>query len=92
MKKIPKEELRKLRKRDLNGILKMGILFFSILLFNFLFSFGHTYVLQYTDQKVTYDMQSQIFSHLLWLPVKFFDKNSVGRLVTRATNDVSLYK
>jgi len=89
LRKLSKEELKLLRRGDLNGILRMGILFLTILFFNFIFSFGHNYVLQYTGQRVMYDMRLQIFSHLLRLPVRFFDKNPVGRLVTRATNDVS---
>jgi ATP-binding cassette subfamily B protein/subfamily B ATP-binding cassette protein MsbA len=89
LRKLKKDELRILRRRDIRGIVRMGLLFFSILLFNFIFSFGHTYILQYTGQRVMYDMRIQIFSHLLKLPLRFFDKNPVGRLVTRATNDVS---
>lgn len=71
------------------GIGQFALLFLGLLLARLLFSFIQVYVLQYTGQRVMYDMRTQIFAHLMKLPVRFFDKNPVGRLVTRATNDVA---
>src|SRR5260370_26338827 len=50
--------------------------------------FGQTYLMQWTGQKVMYDLRSQIFRHLQHMHIGFFDKNPVGRLVTRVTTDV----
>ena len=50
--------------------------------------FLQTYLVQWIGQKAMYDLRSAIFSHIQKLPVKFFDKNPVGRLVTRVTTDV----
>ena len=47
-----------------------------------------TYLLQWTGQKVMFDMRSQIFRHIQRMHVSFFDRNPVGRLVTRLTSDV----
>jgi ATP-binding cassette subfamily B protein len=44
--------------------------------------------MQWTGQKVMFDLRSQIFRHLQHMHVGFFDKNPVGRLVTRVTTDV----
>ncbi len=44
--------------------------------------------MQWTGQKVMFDLRRQIFRHLQRLHVAFFDKNPVGRLVTRVTTDV----
>src|SRR6267142_98238 len=44
--------------------------------------------MQWTGQKVMFDLRSQIFRHLQRMSVAFFDKNPVGRLVTRVTSDV----
>jgi ATP-binding cassette subfamily B protein len=71
------------------GLLQIALLFGGVLLLRLLFAFAQTYILQYTGQLVMFDMRTQIFSHLMKLPVRFFDRNPVGRLVTRATNDVA---
>ena len=50
--------------------------------------FIQTYLMQWTGQKVMFDLRSQIFRHLQHMHVAFFDRNPVGRLVTRVTTDV----
>lgn len=49
-----------------------------------------SYVLQHTGQKIMFDMRSQIFSHLQTLSPSFYDRNPVGRLITRVTTDVDV--
>jgi len=44
--------------------------------------------MQWTGQKVMFDLRSQIFRHLQRMHIGFFDRNPVGRLVTRLTTDV----
>ena len=53
-----------------------------------MFEFLQTYFMQWTGQKVMFDLRSQIFRHLQRMHVAFYDKNPVGRLVTRVTTDV----
>jgi ATP-binding cassette subfamily B multidrug efflux pump len=53
----------------------------------FIFVIIETYYFQVLGQKVIYDLRSDVFAHVQKLPVQFFDKNPVGRLVTRLTND-----
>jgi ATP-binding cassette, subfamily B, multidrug efflux pump len=79
---------RFLSPRPLTGIAQIGVLYVGILLFSFLLEFTQTYVMQWTGQKVMFDLRSQIFRHLQRLQISFFDKNPVGRLVTRVTSDV----
>jgi ATP-binding cassette subfamily B protein len=76
-------------ERAFQGVLTLALVFTGVLLARLLTAFGQTYLLQYTGQRVMYDMRTQIFAHLMRLPVRFFDKSPVGRLVTRATNDVA---
>jgi len=71
------------------GVSLLAGVYVFILLLQLLLGFGQVYILQFTGQRIMYDMRTQIFSHLMRLPIKFFDKNPVGRLVTRATNDVA---
>ena len=77
-----------LSPRPLHGIAQISAIYFSLLLLTFVFEFLQTYFMQWTGQKVMFDMRSQIFRHLQRMHVAFYDKNPVGRLVTRVTTDV----
>ena len=72
----------------LTGIAQIGGLYVGILIFTFTLEFIQTYLMQWTGQKVMFDLRKQIFRHLQYMQVAFFDKNPVGRLVTRVTTDV----
>jgi ATP-binding cassette, subfamily B, multidrug efflux pump len=72
----------------LTGIAQIGGLYIGLLLFTFALEFVQTYLMQWTGQKVMFDLRSQIFRHLQQMHVGFFDRNPVGRLVTRVTTDV----
>ena len=77
-----------LSNAPLTGIAQIGGLYVGILLFTFFLEFIQTYLMQWTGQKVMFDMRRQIFRHLQRMHVGFYDKNPVGRLVTRVTTDV----
>src|SRR6266550_3535307 len=78
----------RLSDAPLIGIAQIGGLYVGILIFTFALEFIQTYLMQWTGQKVMFDLRSQIFRHLQYMHVGFFDKNPVGRLVTRVTTDV----
>ena len=78
----------RLSAAPLTGIAQIGGLYVGILLFTFTLEFIQTYLMQWTGQKVIFDLRRQIFRHLQHMHVGFFDKNPVGRLVTRVTTDV----
>ena len=63
-------------------------MYIGLLLSSFLLEFAQTYIMQWTGQKVMFDLRSQIFRHLQRLHISFYDRNPVGRLVTRVTSDV----
>jgi ATP-binding cassette subfamily B multidrug efflux pump len=77
-----------LSPRPLQGIAQISAIYFSLLILTFVFEFLQTYFMQWTGQKVMFDLRSQIFRHLQRMHVAFYDKNPVGRLVTRVTTDV----
>ncbi len=77
-----------LNPRPLTGIAQISAIYFGLLVFSFLLEFLQTYFMQWTGQKVMFDLRSQIFRHLQRMHVAFYDKNPVGRLVTRVTTDV----
>jgi ATP-binding cassette subfamily B multidrug efflux pump len=70
------------------GIAQIAGIYVGLLVSSFLLEFLQTYYMQWTGQKVMFDLRRQIFRHLQRLHVAFFDKNPVGRLVTRVTTDV----
>ncbi len=77
-----------LSPQPLRGIGQISVIYLGLLLLTFLFEFLQTYFMQWTGQKVMFDLRSQIFRHLQRMHVAFYDKNPVGRLVTRVTTDV----
>ena len=70
------------------GIAQIAAIYVGLLVLSFLLEFLQTYYMQWTGQKVMFDLRRQIFRHLQRLHVAFFDRNPVGRLVTRVTTDV----
>ncbi len=79
---------RWLSPEPLTGIAQIGGIYVLLLSFGFFLDFAQTYFMQWTGQKVMFDLRSQIFRHLQGMHLGFFDKNPVGRLVTRVTTDV----
>ena len=77
-----------LSPQPLQGIAQISTIYFGLLALTFVFEFLQTYFMQWTGQKVMFDLRSQIFRHLQHMHVAFYDKNPVGRLVTRVTTDV----
>ena len=77
-----------LSPRPLTGVAQIAAIYVGLLVFSFLLEFLQTYFMQWTGQKVMFDLRSQIFRHLQRMHVAFYDKNPVGRLVTRVTTDV----
>jgi ATP-binding cassette, subfamily B, multidrug efflux pump len=78
----------RLSSAPLTGIAQIGALYVGILVLTFALEFVQTYLMQWTGQKVMFDLRRQIFRHLQHIHVAFFDKHPVGRLVTRVTTDV----
>src|ERR1051326_3130315 len=77
-----------LSSRPLVGIAQLGFCYLLLLLVSFGLEYTQTYLMQWTGLKVMFDLRSQIFRHLQHMHIGFFDKNPVGRLVTRVTTDV----
>ena len=70
------------------GLLRAAILFLLALVAGFAIRYSQEVLLNYLGQRVMYDLRMQIFTRLQRLPLAFFDRNPVGRLMTRLTNDV----
>ena len=70
------------------GITQIAALYLGALCLSLGLEFVQTYLMQWTGQKIMFDLRSQIFRHIQTQDTGFFDKNPVGRLVTRVTSDV----
>ena len=79
---------RFLSPSPLVGIAQLGFAYFALLWSALAWSTLQIYLMQWTGQKVMFDLRSQIFRHLQHMHIGFYDKNPVGRLVTRVTTDV----
>src|SRR5437764_5667963 len=77
-----------LSPHPLTGIAQIGAIYVGLITFSFLLEYLQTYLMQWAGQMVMFDLRSEIFRHLQHMHVGFFDKNPVGRLVTRVTTDV----
>ncbi len=71
-----------------SGLVLITALFVALSGINFVFEYLHFYIMQMTGQYIMYDMRKQVFSHLQGMQLSFFNKNPIGRLVTRLTTDI----
>jgi ATP-binding cassette subfamily B protein len=72
------------------GLLGIVGIFAAFLIMGFIVSYLQVYVMSFVGQRVMFDLRMQIFSHLQKMEVSYFDKNPVGRLMTRLTSDVEV--
>ncbi|MBI3950118.1 MAG: ABC transporter ATP-binding protein [Acidobacteria bacterium] len=70
------------------GLNITGATYLAMLLLGFFFYYWQTVLVQTLGQRVMYDLREQIFGHLQRLDIAFYDRNPVGRLMTRLTTDV----
>jgi ATP-binding cassette, subfamily B, multidrug efflux pump len=70
------------------GILWLSLIYLAVLAFDFLAQYLQLRIMQRVGQQTMYDMRGEIFRHMQRLPMSYFDRNPVGRLVTRVTTDV----
>jgi ATP-binding cassette subfamily B protein/subfamily B ATP-binding cassette protein MsbA len=85
---LTKEQYLRFREQDLSGVKQISLWFLATITLGFIFNYIQVYILYYTGQKIIYNMRKELFSHLQKLSLTFFDRNPVGRLVTRVTNDM----
>jgi ATP-binding cassette subfamily B multidrug efflux pump len=70
------------------GIFNLTMIYLGLVIAGFFITYVQMLLLNWVSQKLVYDMRAHLFDHLLKLPLSFYDKNPVGRLVTRVTNDM----
>ncbi|HAK55537.1 MAG TPA: antibiotic ABC transporter ATP-binding protein [Acidobacteria bacterium] len=75
---------------DLDGLNLIAVIFLVVLVGSFALEYVRTYTLQMTGQRIMFDLRMQVYGHLQKLDVRFYDRNPVGRLMTRVTTDVDV--
>jgi ATP-binding cassette subfamily B multidrug efflux pump len=79
---------RYISNQDIHGLDLMALTYLSVVFLGFLFLFIQTYTTEYAGQRAMHDLRMEIFSHLQTQDMAYFDRNPVGRLMTRSVNDV----
>jgi ATP-binding cassette subfamily B multidrug efflux pump len=76
--------------RNVEGLATIAWLYVAVLVGSFLLEYVQTWLMQLTGQRIMYDLRMQIYAHLQKLDLRFYDRNPVGRLMTRVTSDVDV--
>lgn len=84
---LSREAYDAFRQYDINGFIKLGVIFLLIVMIASLLNYVQTNLLQYTGQRIIFNIREQMFHHLSRMSMSFFDRNPVGRLVVRLTSD-----
>lgn len=85
--KLSKKDYQLFREYDVNGLTKVGIIFGITMVLAFILNYIQVYILNYTSQKIIFNIRQDVFSHILRLSMSYFNRTPIGRLVTRVTND-----
>mgnify|MGYP006422740935 CR=1 FL=1 len=75
---------------DFEGLDVVAGLYLAVLITSFVFQFCQSYLMQYIGQKVMFDLRSKVFAHLHRMSFSYFDKNPIGKMITRVVNDVEV--
>ncbi len=75
---------------DGHGLLITALVFLGVLILRGLVQYFNAYLTQWIGQRTIFDLRMEVFSHFQSRGLKFFDKNPIGRLITRVTNDIEV--
>ncbi len=89
VKTLTEGEVEAVKSPLRDGITRLVLVFGVILILGFVLNFVQIYLLNKVSQRIVYDMRMKLFDHIQSLPLRFFDKNPVGRLTTRVGNDMN---
>jgi len=86
--RLEPEDILKIREGDLRGLGLIGAVLIALLFISFGLGYLQYFLLELTGQNMMQDIRLQLFRRMQSQALSFFDRNPVGRLVTRATNDI----
>jgi len=76
--------------RQLDGLDRLAMIYVAVLVIAFAAEYIQTWTMQLTGQRIMFDMRMAIYRHLQQLDLRYYDRNPVGRLMTRVTSDVDV--
>ena len=87
IQQLSRSELVTLRAGDIDGLGIIALILIGVIALNFVVNFVQVQVMETAGQRIMHDMRMTLYGHIQKLPMSFFSKQPVGRLVTRVTND-----
>ena len=75
-------------KNDLDRLLRISLYYLAAIFLSFVFTFAQEYSLSITGQKIIYGIRKDVYHHIASRSTQYFDNSPIGRLTTRATNDI----
>ena len=76
--------------KDFHGLQMIILIMLATLVLQGIIQYGMAYLTSWIGQQIIYDLRKRIFEHIMTLDTRFFDKNPIGRVVTRVTGDVEV--
>ena len=86
--RLDRSSLSRLRHTDLSGLLRFSGLFMGVMVAIFIFTFIQNLIMEIAGHRIMHDLRIDLYRHIQDMPLRFFTRNPVARLVTRVTNDI----
>ncbi len=86
--RLDRATLSRLRHADLSGLVRMAGLFLGVVVAIFIFTFAQNLIMELAGHRIMHDLRVGLYRHIQDMPLGFFTRNPVARLVTRVTNDI----
>ncbi|MDD7339565.1 MAG: ABC transporter ATP-binding protein [Eubacteriales bacterium] len=85
---VPMDEYKAYRDKDFKAINKLSLYFLLTIILTFVLDYLQTMSITIASQKMIYSMRTEVYDHIISRSLSFFDRNAIGRLTTRLTNDI----
>ena len=85
---VPMAEYKAYRDKDFKAINKLSLYFLLTIILTFVLDYLQTMSITIASQKMIYSMRTEVYDHIISRALSFFDRNAIGRLTTRLTNDI----
>jgi len=88
LNRLSSQDILRIRSVDIKGVTVVAGIALILIAFSFALSYAEYYLLEFTGQYIMQDIRLSLFHRIQSLAIRFFDRNPIGRLVTRVTNDI----
>ena len=88
MDRLDRSSLSRLRHADISGLLRIVALFLGVVVAIFIFTFAQNMIMEIAGHRIMHDLRVGLYRHIQDMPLRFFNRNPIARLVTRVTSDV----